>query len=402
MASKSNTAMLVTLFSIVVIDLIGFGIVIPVLPFYAESYGANATVLGALLTSYAAMQFLFAPIWGKLSDRFGRRPVMLITILGSSGALLILGFADSLFWLFVARILGGAFGANISVATAYVTDLTNQDNRTKWMGMIGAAFGIGFILGPAMGGLLSPYGYGVPMIVASALAAINFIYAAIVLKEPPRHKSKARQVSKREELANPFVRRMCLINFGFTIAVTQLEAVFAFFMMDQFSYDAREVAYILVAMALVMALIQGGAIRRLAEIFGEKNLLMIGVFLMAGAFSAVPWMGRVSILLIPLLVAAIGRAMAQPSMLSLVSSATKANNRGSIMGLFQSSSSLGRVLGPTIAGVLYDQFFGTPFLCGAAFMLIVLAIVSGLHVRSPHHVTLEEAEIAMEEGSTQL
>jgi multidrug resistance protein len=393
---RPNKTLLLTLFSIIVIDLIGFGIVIPVLPFYAEFYGASATVLGMLLTSYAAMQFLFAPIWGRISDRIGRRPVLILTILGSSFALLILGMANSLFWLFVARILGGVFGANISVATAYVTDVTTEKNRTRWMGMIGASFGIGFILGPAIGGLLAPYGYGVPMLFASALALINFIYACFVLKEPMRHQISVENVLHTKLFQNHVIRRICGINLLFTLGVTQLEAIFAFYMMDRFSYDAREVAYILVMMAVIMVGIQGGAIRGLAKRFGEKNLLLVGAVLLALSYAVIPWMPKVALLLIPLASAAIGRGMAQPSMLSLVSSASSAQNRGSVMGIFQSSASLGRIIGPSVAGILYDRFFGIPFLFGTAMMIAVFAVAAGLAIKSPHDVTLEEGEIALE------
>ncbi len=389
---------LFTLFSIVVIDLIGFGIVIPVLPFYAESYGANATILGLILTSYAGMQFLFAPLWGRVSDRIGRRPVMLMTIAGASVALLILGLSQSLLWLFIARILGGVFGANISVATAYVTDLTTEENRTQWMGMIGASFGIGFVLGPAIGGLLAPYGYHVPMFVAAGMAAINCVYACFVLKEPPRHQETTELRQNRKKFfQNSLVRRFCGINLLFTIAVTQLEAVFAFYMMDRFHYDARDVAWVLVMMALIMVGIQGGGIRRLAKKYGEKQLLITGTFLMAIGFAFAPWSPHVGILLVPLAFSSVGRGIAQPSMLSLVSSAADAQSRGSVMGLFQSSASLGRIIGPSLAGLFYDRFFGLPFWLGAVLLVVVgiLAAQSKLHSR--HAISLAEAELSLEE-----
>ena len=176
-AQQAPRAALVVLFSVVVVDLIGFGIVVPILPFYARMYGASATELGLLMASYAAMQAVFAPIWGRLSDRFGRRAVVLTTIAGTSLALFTLGSASSLSWIFAARILAGAFGANISVASAYVTDVTATEERTRWMGMIGASFGVGFLFGPAIGGLLAPYGYPVPMLVAGGVAAVNWIVA---------------------------------------------------------------------------------------------------------------------------------------------------------------------------------------------------------------------------------
>ena len=393
MADSGQKRTLFTLFSIVVIDLIGFGIVIPVLPFYAEEYGANAAVLGLLISCFAAMQFIFAPIWGRLSDRIGRRPVMLITIAGTSAAFLLLGYANSLVWLFVARIFGGIFGGNIGVATAYVTDITSSKDRTKWMGMIGASFGIGFILGPAIGGLLSTYGLGVPMFAGAILAAINLVYANIVLREPKRHEVESR-VPDGHVLKNPFILRMCILYSLFTIGMTQLEATFAFFMMDRFQYDAQQVAYILVMMALIMVGIQGGAIRRLAKAFGERNLLMAGALILCVAFFAIPWQHVVGFLLIPLAISAVGRGIAQPSMLSMVSHATMASNRGKVMGIFQSSASLGRVIGPLLAGVLYDSFMSAPYWFASALMLVVMAL--GATLPSHHEVKIEDAELALE------
>ncbi|MCH9646616.1 MAG: MFS transporter [Deltaproteobacteria bacterium] len=382
-SNRNTKASLWTLLSVVVLDLIGFGVVIPILPFYAKSYGASATVLGVLLTSYAAMQFLFAPVWGRLSDRIGRRPVMLFTIAGTGVALLGLGLAPSLAWLFAARILGGAFGANISVATAYIADLAHPDERTKWMGMIGAAFGVGFVLGPAIGGILAPLGYHVPMLVAAGLALVNLIYAAVRLEEPPqRTEITERDTPDLALLKRSTVRRLCLAYFVFTFAVSQLETVFAFFMLDRFGYDAHQVAYVLVLMAIVMVLIQGGGIRPLAKRFGERRLLLAGGVLLCGSFAAVPWAQPVAILLIPLLVASVGRAIAHPAMLSLVSGAADESSRGAVMGTFQSSASLARVAGPVAAGALYDISGGAPFLLGSVLMAIVVGIGLGIEKRS--------------------
>jgi DHA1 family tetracycline resistance protein-like MFS transporter len=165
---RRSRSTLRVLFGVVIVDLIGFGIVVPVLPFYADRYGANGTVLGVIIAAYAAAQFVCAPIWGRLSDRIGRRPVMLMTIAGTALSLLFLGLADSVLTIFLARLLGGAFAANVSVASAYVSDVTAAEERTRWMGMLGASFGVGFVLGPAIGGVLAPYGYHVPMLTAAS------------------------------------------------------------------------------------------------------------------------------------------------------------------------------------------------------------------------------------------
>ncbi|MCB1033573.1 MAG: MFS transporter [Acidobacteria bacterium] len=383
-ASPTAKKSLWILLSVVVIDLIGFGIVIPILPFYAEAYGATAFQLGLLVTSFAGMQFLMAPVWGRISDRMGRRPVILVTIAGTSLALLIFGLADSLLWLFVGRILGGVFGANISVATAYITDLTGEEDRTRWMGMIGASFGVGFILGPAIGGLLSPYGYHVPILLAAGMAAVNFLYAAANLREPERREAVTVGIisATRSYALSRFVRRMTVLYFLFTFGVSQLETMFGFFMLKRFGYEAWDLAWLLVVMAVVMAGIQGGAIRSLSRRFGEYRLLMTGSAVLAVACAAIPFMPTVAVLLIPLVFSSVGRGIAQPSMLSLVSSATTEKNRGTVMGGFQSGASLARVLGPMAAGALFEVEAWGPFVTAGVMMLLVLSVAAGLDLAS--------------------
>ncbi len=367
------------LFSVVVVDLIGFGVVLPVLPFYAESYGASASVLGLLLTVHAAMQLVFAPIWGRLSDRVGRRPVMLATMAGTGASLLWLGLADSLVWIFAARLASGIFAANISVASAYISDVTEEQERTRWMGMLGASFGLGFVLGPAIGGLLAPRGLSVPILFAAALAALNVVFALRVLREPQVHRaSEESPRDRRELLRSARVRRLCLANLTFSLAVTQLESIFAFFMMDRFDYDARQVAFILVFMAVLMGGIQGGAMRGLAARLGERRLLLLGSFLMAVAFAGIPWAGGVALLLVPLSLSAVGRAISQPSLMSLVSVAANPSERGAVMGTFQSAASLARVLGPLAAGLLYDWRSASPFVLASVLMLVTLAVSFGV------------------------
>lgn len=378
---KAGKRPLAALFSIVVLDLVGFGIVVPVLPFYVADFGASATILGLLVGCYAAMQFVFAPLWGRLSDRIGRRPVLLMTIAGTSGALLLVGLAPSLLWLFAARLAGGVFAANISVASAYITDVTDEKERTRWMGVLGACFAIGFLLGPAIGGLLAPYGYPVPMLVAAALALVNLIWAVFVLVEPDVRRSERQPVARKAVLADPRIRRICWANLSFSLAVTQLETVFAFLMMLRFDYDAREVAFILVLMAVVMGTIQGGGMKFLAAHFGERKLLMSGLVLMALAFAAIPFTHRVGFLLVPLLISAVGRGIGQPSMMSMASSYSTQSTRGAVLGVFSSRASLARAIGPAPAGLLFDQSMAAPFLVAALLLVITLALCANLPAR---------------------
>lgn len=363
---------LLILFSVVVLDLIGFGVVVPILPFYAQQYGASATILGILLASYSGMQFLFSSVWGRLSDHIGRKNVLLLTMGGSAVGLFILGTAHSLVMLFVGRILAGIFAANVSVASAYITDITTEENRTKGMGMIGAAFGVGFLLGPALGGALSKQGYHVPILTAAGLSIANMIYASWRLKEPARHHHV--EAIKTKVLADKYVLKMCILYLVFTLGVTQLESVFAFFMKDKFGFDAMHVAYILALMALVMIGVQGGGIRSLSKKYGEKKLLLVGSLILTTAFMFVPLLSQVSFLLIPLTLSSFGRGIAQPAMMSLVSKKASPHMRGSVMGTFQASASLGRVVGPFVAGVLYDQWHASPFYLASILLVIVMGI----------------------------
>ena len=369
------------LFSIIVVDLIAFGIVVPILPFWAERYGANGLLLGLLLTSHAAMQFVFAPTWGRLSDRFGRRPIMLVTIAGTALALLGLGFSQSLLGIFIARIFSGIFGANISVATAYLTDVTDEEDRTRWMGMIGASFAVGFTLGPPIGGLLSPLGYGVPMFFAAGLSFLNLVWAAIQLPEPVRRQSGPAPVdltNRLDVLRDPAIRRICLVYFIFSVAVTQLETTFAFFMSHRFDYDVFGVAMVMFVMAIVMGGIQGGAMKRLSARFAERRLVIAGLACMAFAFAVLPLAGSVALLMVPLMLAATGRGICQPPLMGLASMSATPDSRGMVMGVFQSSASAARVVGPVLAGALYDVGDGLPFWVAAALVSTSAVIALGI------------------------
>jgi multidrug resistance protein len=368
---------------VVVVDLIGFGIVMPILPFMVREYDAgadNGIWVGLLLSGYAAAQFAFAPFWGRLSDRVGRRPVMLATIAGTALSLSLFALASSLVALLAARVLAGAFAANVSVASAYVADATDESERTRWMGLIGAAFGIGFLLGPAIAAALAPIDHRVPLFAAAGLAALNWVHAAMRLPETPRRSTRA--APRRNVLAQPAVRWLCLSNLVFALAVTQLETVFQLFLIDRFQYTAWQVALLMVAMAAVMATVQGGAMKSLAARVPERRLVWGGALVMAACFAAVPAVHRLAPLLAVLALSAIGRAVIQPSMLSLASVSADPSERGAVMGAFQSAASLARVFGPFAAGWLYDRALATPFFLAGALALALAVLANTLPARA--------------------
>jgi MFS family permease len=374
---------LVSVFAVVIIDLIGFGIVMPILPFWAREYGASATTLGWLAATYAAAQFVFAPLWGALSDRVGRRPVLLWTIAGTTLSLALLAVANGVVMLFAARLLAGVFAANFSVASAYVSDVTPPAQRTGRMALLGACFAIGFTLGPALAGPLSLIGVHAPIVVAASLSGANLLYAWLRLAEPVRLEGgpsdageaplEAVRGPRFAALADPRVRAIALANLAFSLAVTQLESMFQYFMADTFGWNAFRVSLLLVAMAVVMGGVQGG-MRRLVPRVGEARLVIAGALSMAVAFALIPEMPSVALLALPLALSAIGRGIAQPSMMGLVSRAAHAGNRGAVMGAFAAMASLARVFGPVGAGWLYDRDTAYPFWLAAAFVSLVLVV----------------------------
>jgi MFS transporter, DHA1 family, tetracycline resistance protein len=376
---------LLNIFLVVFIDLVGFGIVIPILPYYAKEFGASAWALGWLMTSYSLMQFLFAPLWGRLSDRIGRRPVLLVSILGTALSMTFLGFADSLAWLFAGRIFAGICGANISTAYAYITDVTDESNRARGMGMIGAAFGLGFILGPAIGGILSVHGYAAPMFAGASLAFVNLVLAWARLPEPEataerRAANRPKRFSReaiREAFGDSRTRLAISLFFLFTVAWTQIEVVFALFMSARFGYTARDAGVLLALMGLVMVAIQGGLIGRLARRFGELKLAMTGFVLCAGGLLGFGMASEVGLAIAILAPTAVGQGILHPSLSSLASKGAGASSRGATMGVFQSAGSLARVIGPVMAGFLYDELgISTPFYAAAIILMIGFAILA--------------------------
>lgn len=380
--------MLLSIFLIVLVDLIGFGIVIPILPYYARSFGASATTLGWLMGVYSLMQFVVAPFWGRLSDRIGRRPVLLLSLVGTLLSQVLLGLAsrweNALFWLFAGRIFAGICAANLSVAYAYVTDVTTPENRARGMGLIGAGFGIGFIIGPAIGGLLSPFGYDVPMFAAAGITLVNLVLGWFRLPEPPL--TEAQRIASRsvrrwgprlagELLSHAAIRLPVQVFFLVTLAVTQMEATFAIFMADRFGYSAQQAGILLAVMGLSMAIVQGGLVGPVARRVPEARIIVAGTFVSGLALVIFGAASAPAGVVVALLLLAFSHGFVSPSLSSLVSRGAPDELRGSTMGIFHAAGSLARVVGPPVAGWLFDQWGpSSPFYLGAGFLVAASAL----------------------------
>jgi DHA1 family tetracycline resistance protein-like MFS transporter len=355
---------LLVIFITVFIDLIGFGIVIPVLPFYVEGtkFNASPSAVGLLFASYSVMQLVFSPILGRLSDRYGRRPILLLSLIGTGLGFLILGFATTLWMLFAGRIIDGISGGNISTAQAYIADITTPENRAKGMGLIGAAFGLGFVFGPAIGGVLSRWGINVPFLFAAGLAFANAALLYFVLPETvtPDHPARASAATGRwtqlaEALKQSRLAFILLIYFLFVVAFSIMTTTFGLFTMYRFGYDAHDTGWLFVFVGIIGAIIQGGLIGRLVKRFGELPLVVLGGLLFSASLFAIPFTGPETGLPTLLVVGAtfaIGNSLATPALTGLASKSVGRGEQGGVLGITQSVASLSRTVGPLLAAAL--------------------------------------------------
>lgn len=380
---------LITLALILFFDVACFGIILPSLPFYAQKHGASGTLIGALMMGYALMQFVMSPVWGSLSDRIGRRPVLLISTLGGAVSMAVMAVAESFHYplalLFAGRLLAGICGGNISTAYAYVADATPPEKRTMAMGILGAALGLGFTLGPAIGGLLvGENDYSRPMIASAMLGGANFVLAFFFLKEvrvasakasPQKTGFAARLETLRFSLTLPVTGKSIILYFLFTLAMSHLEMVFALFFNATYGFGARENGYLMFAAGMMMVAVQGGFVGKLAKRWGEVKLVSIGGVLCVIGLGVVAYSNQFAVAFAGLVVLSFSRGILHPSLSSLASLEVSPDRRGAVMGIFHSGGSLARVLGPIMAGFLYDQVgHRSPFVSASLIMVLMSLI----------------------------
>jgi multidrug resistance protein len=372
-------------FTTVVIDLVGFGMVLPILPLWAESFDASPTQIGLLTASYAIVQLLFAPVWGRLSDRYGRRPVILASLAGSAVAALLIGLAGTLVLLFVARILQGVAGASYAAAQAYVADVTTRRDRARGMGLIGAAFGLGFILGPAFGAVFSTVDARLPFFVAAGLAALNLVIAYRRLPESlrpgaPRAPAPRLEIVRRS-LASRELGPLVWLSFVATFAFVAMESTFALFSERRFDYGAAEIAALFVFIGVMAAAAQGLLVGRLVERFGEPRVMIAGLAGTAAGLVLVAASEGLWVLLPGLALLAVASGLVFSTTTALISLAARDAEQGSVLGLTAGIGGAARIAGPLVATVLFQHLgISTPLILGAA--LFALCAAAALRVRT--------------------
>lgn len=393
----------VVIFFTVFIYLLGFGMIIPVLPLLSTHYGATAFQAGLLMSVFSLMQFIFSPIWGRLSDRIGRRPVLLICIFGEALSYILLAFSRSLEMLFVARILTGFFGASISTASAYISDITPKEQRSKGMALIGAAFGLGFLFGPAIGGGLTLFAEtlstdvhfitGFSSFGVSILCVVTFIFAYFTLTESltDSNREAAKKLSEhkknRLKILLEYYHRptvgLLIGLFGLTtFAMASMEATLVLFMKENFNWGIKEVSFGFAYIGLCIVFTQGFLVRRILPIFGEAQILRLGLTMMFFGFIVLVFANSLVGLGISMTLLAFGNGFTNPSILGSVSLLVSEQEQGVALGTTQSLSSLGRVLGPALGGLIFSfTLFGAlktrlPFLLSSVLLLISLILIT--------------------------
>lgn len=365
------------------IDFTGFGLVIPLLPFWAEHLGANPFDVGLILTVYALAQFLFTPILGALSDRYGRKRIIFFSLCVEAISFALTALAGSLPMLLIARVIGGIGASNIGSAQAVVADVTQPEKRAAGMGAIGAAIGMGFVVGPAIGGLLAPHGEATPFWVALVMAAINAILVLSLL--PETRKQREAEAAPRRGLGIFFsgwgkvtrhkaILSLVLVNLLYTLAFTGMETVFPLLTQKNFGWGATQNGYVFTYVGFIIVLMQGGLVRQLVKRFGERNLMLSGLVLLGAGLIMLIWSSSLALLLIAVGILSIGDGAVTPTSSAVLSLVSPEGEQGEILGFAQGVGGLGRTIGPLIAGALFSVGAGAPFLAGGVFALLAIVV----------------------------
>jgi DHA1 family tetracycline resistance protein-like MFS transporter len=372
------TRPLLIIFLTIFVNLVGFGIIIPLLPFYAETFGASPLAIGLLFAVYSACQLVAAPALGDLSDKYGRRPVLIFSLVGTVVSFVMMAMAHSIAMLFAARIVDGLSGGNISTARAYVADVTEPKDRAKAYGLIGAAFGMGFIMGPALSGLLAKYSYSAPIWAAAAVTLLATLMAWFWLPETVHRASAGTGMPFRslaEMMQRPGLRRMLWIDFIYWFAFAVFQTTFALFVARRFGFDVSTTGYFFAAFGVLGAVIQGGMIRPIVHRMGDKQTFIAGLVCSAVGLVAATLAHSVAWFTLALVPLALGMGFGHPTVSSLVSRAGRSDEQGRVQGAAGAMESLGRALGPVWGNTALARYGdGTPYVSAAVCLVLTLVL----------------------------
>lgn len=358
----------------VAMDLLGFGIIIPLLPLYADSFGASPTTIGVLFASYSLAQFVLSPVWGRISDRVGRKPVLVVTIIGSAVGSLVLGLAGSLTVLFVGRIIDGASGASVAVARATVADVATPEQRSRLMGLLGAAFGFGFVIGPVVGSLAALGGPAVPFFLAAAISALNAVATWIRVPET-RVVAEAGAAGGSVRDLSAVVARFVILTFVGLTAFAAFEATFSLLAAVRFGVGEAEIGFVFAGIGVLLIGTQGGLIGPATRLVGELALIRIGLAMNVVGFLMLSVAESWTLLVPGLAVLALGQGFITPALASAIAGSAEPGMSGVALGVQQSAGGLARVVGPAVGGLLFAIGLPVPYVVAAALTLIALPIV---------------------------
>jgi DHA1 family tetracycline resistance protein-like MFS transporter len=373
---------MLALFIVCVIDILGFGILIPLVPYMADRFGASPQLITPILGAYSLCQLVAAPFWGRLSDRYGRRPILMWSFVGACISYAMLGVADNLWWLLASRVLAGFMAGNLSAAFAYASDISTPENRAKALGTVGAAIGVGFMFGPAIGGILAgndehTANFALPAVVSACLSvlAIALVFFMLPESHTEEHRTTHRDESRKNHPLRLLSERPTLrliVSAGFLVTCSQsiLESIFAIWAMNRFGFGPRTVGVVLFCLALIPVAMQGGLVRVLAPRLGEVRLAVCAILAYVTGFVIVGYSSHLPLALIGLAFCGVGSGLFNPSASALASKQATSRDRGAVMGTYQSGSSLARALIPFASGALYAGVGpSAPFLAGACLTL---------------------------------
>ena len=370
------------IFLIVFVNLLGFGIILPLLPYYAESMGAGAITIGLLSAAYSLFQLFAAPILGELSDKIGRRPVLIFSLIGTTISFFLLGIANTILVLFISRIIDGISGGNISAAQAYIADITSKENRTQGMGVMMAAFSLGFIIGPALGGILSEYGYGVPAYVAAVVSLIATLLTIFFLPESLDLKRVAVEPAKKikkffslkdfyDALTHPNVGVVLTITFMVMFAFSLMQGTFALFSEHTLHLTPKDIGYMFAFLGIIGVIVQLFLLKRITTWLSEKKAIVVAILCISLSLLLIAFSNSAFMLYLAISLLALGTSISNPVLSGTISKLTPENEQGNIMGTSQSVGSFARLIGPIIGTGIYS-FIGirAPYVFGAMVLLL--------------------------------